>query len=154
MILAHTGIAVFVAGVTIVSAYDMEKDVRLAPGERSMLGAYDFELVAIGPTTGDNYEATTGQVRIWQDDKVIAEVQPEKRFYQTQPDNPMTEAGIAVGWAGDWYVSLGEPLGDGTWSARLQYKPFIRFIWGGALLMALGGFVAAADRRYRRRHAP
>ncbi len=151
MIVAHTGIAVFVAGVTIVSVYEQEKDVRLIVGERQQMGKYDFELLSIGPVEGENYSATRALIRVWQEQGIVAVLQPEKRIYQTHPDRPMTEAGITAGLTGDWYASLGEPLGDGSWSAKLQRKPFIRFIWGGALLMALGGIIAAADRRYFRR---
>jgi cytochrome c-type biogenesis protein CcmF len=76
---------------------------------------------------------------------------PEKRVYRVQT-SAMTEAGIDVGWTRDLFVALGEPLGDGSWSVRIQYKPMIRFIWLGALVMALGGLVAVSDRRYRSRY--
>jgi cytochrome c-type biogenesis protein CcmF len=151
MIIAHSGVAVFVAGVCAVSVYQLEKDVRLAAGEGAQLGAYQFALTAIGEEQGENYRAIVGDVRVWRDGEQIARLRPEKRTYFAQPENQMTEAGIAAGLGGDWYVSLGEPLGDGAWSARLQYKPWVRFIWGGAILMALGGIAAMADRRYRRR---
>jgi cytochrome c-type biogenesis protein CcmF len=151
MLIAHAGVAVFVIGVTVVSIYEREDDVRLVVGESQKLGAYDLELMSLGRLQGENYTAIAGQVQVRQHGATVAMMQPEKRFYQTQPNNPMTEAGINATLAGDWYVSLGEGLGDGSWSARIQYKPLVRFIWGGALLMALGGAIAAADRRYRRR---
>ncbi len=151
MALAHTGIAVFVAGVTSVSVYDQEKDVLLSFGESQLLGGYEFELNDIKPYSAANYEALIGSVSIHQNGRELAVVQPEKRRYRARPQNLMTEAGIAASWHGDWYVSLGDPVSDNTWSARLQYKPLVRFIWGGAALMALGGIAAATDRRYRRR---
>lgn len=134
-----------------MSVYSQEKDVRLAIGEPQLLGSHIFELEHIGSEEGGNYRAIVGQVRVRKGDATVALLRPEKRTYHASPDNTMTEAGIAVGWSGDWYVSLGEPLGDGAWSARLQFKSFVRFIWGGALLIALGAAIAAADRRYRRR---
>ncbi len=150
MILAHTGIAVFVAGVTVVSIYELQEDVLLKEGVRHPLGPYEFELLGMQEVRGENYSGIAGTVQVWRGEDAVTTLHPEKRRYHAQPDNPMTEAGISIGWHGDWYVSLGEPRDDGAWTARLQYKPFIRLIWGGALLMALGGIIAAADRRYRR----
>ena len=151
MLLAHAGMAVFIAGVTLVSVYEKEKDVRLAVGEEQTLGGYVFHLQKIYEEAGENYAAVVADLQVTQNGKPVAMLHPEKRRYTAQPENAMTEAGIAAGWSGDLYASLGEPLGGGMWSARLQIKPFVRWIWGGALLMALGGLVAAADRRYRRR---
>lgn len=153
MVIAHSGIAVFVAGVTLVNVYELERDVRLAIGEDHEMGGMVFSLIQLSKQEGENYTATVGVVNVTQDDELIAVLHPEKRSYFAQPDNVMTEAGISAKLTGDIYVSLGDPLGDGAWSARLQHKPFIRFIWGGAILMALGGLLAAADRRYRRRKA-
>ena len=151
MVIAHAGIGLFVAGVTVVQTHEQQADVWLRQGEPVALGRYDFELLDVREARVDNYDATIGAVRVVDSGREVAVVEPEKRRYFAQPDNPMTEAGIAVGWHGDWYVSLGDPLDGGGWSARVQYKPLVRFIWGGAVLMALGGMVAAADRRYRRR---
>lgn len=151
MLTAHTGVAVLVIGVTVVSVYEQEKNVRMVIGESQKMAGYDIELLSISPLQGENYTAIAGLVRVWQGDTIVALMQPEKRIYLMQPNNPMTEAGIDAGLGGDWYVSLGESLGDGAWSARIQYKPLVRFIWGGAVLMALGGIIAIADRRYRRR---
>ena len=139
MLIAHGGVAVFVAGVTLVSVYSAEKDLRLAVNERQHFDGYVWTLENIGDQEGENYEAVVGVVRVERHGKTIAHLKPEKRIYPSRPDTPMTEAGIYPVWHGDLYISLGEKLPDGSWSARLQVKPFIRFVWGGALLMALGG---------------
>ena len=149
MITAHAGVAVFIAGVTLVNVYGQEKDVRLAAGEPQTLGGRKFTLEEIYETRGANYDATAAKLRVSENGREIAVLHPEKRRYFSNPQNPMSEAGIAAQIGGDLYASLGEPLGGGVWSARLQIKPFIRLVWGGALLMALGGLLAAADRRYR-----
>ena len=151
MIVAHAGVGVFVAGVTVVSAYGLQQDVLLREGQRHALGPYEFELLDIRDVEGPNYSGIGASVRVWRGEREVATVHPEKRRYFAQPENPMTEAGIAVGLIGDWYVSLGEPLADGAWSSRLQFKPFIRLIWLGAVLMALGAAIAISDRRYRNR---
>ena len=154
MIVAHAGVGVFIAGVTVVSAYGLQEDVLLREGERHQLGPYEFELLDIQDIQGPNYAGIGASVRVWHEHREIATVYPEKRRYFAQPENPMTEAGLAVGIIGDWYVSLGEPLESGAWSSRLQFKPFIRLIWLGALLMAIGAAIAISDRRYRQKPKP
>ena len=151
MSLAHAGIGVFIAGITLVSAYEQERDVRLVIGEGYELSGYTFTLEKLLEEQQSNYETTIGVVSVSRDGNQITELRPEKRSYFAQPQNLMTEAGISPRIYGDLYVSMGEPLGQDVWSARIQIKPFIRLIWGGALLMALGGIVAAVDRRYRRK---
>ncbi len=147
MVVAHSGVAFFVAGVTLINVYEVEKDARLEIGGTQAAGGYVFELRDIYEREGANYSAVVGELLVRKNGKEIAVLRPEKRRYFSNPDSPMTEAGIAVRPGGDIYASLGESLGGGAWSARLQIKPFIRFIWGGALLMALGGILAAAARR-------
>ncbi|MGI9307116.1 MAG: heme lyase CcmF/NrfE family subunit [Gammaproteobacteria bacterium] len=150
MLAAHAGLAVFAAGVTLANTYEAERDMRLALNEPQTLDGRVFQLEKIYETQGANYAATVAEVRVFENGRETAVLRPEKRRYFSMPDNPMSEAGIAPGWDGDIYASLGAPLGGGAWSARLQIKPFIRLVWGGALLMALGGLLAALDRRYRR----
>ena len=99
---------------------------------------------------GPNYQALEGEVEIRRNGEFVTELRPQKRTYLVQ-QSPMTEAGIDAGWNRDLFVALGDPLGNNAWSMRLQYKPLIRFIWLGALIMALGGLIAASDRRYRLR---
>ncbi len=151
MICAHIGVAVFVAGVTIVTAYGWQKDIALVVGKSIEYKSVNVELLNLSRQQAENYEALIGSIRISRNGEQIALLKPEKRRYTAQPDNLLTEAGIKATWHGDWYISLGDALDEGGWSARMQYKPFVRFIWGGALLMALGGLLAAADRRYRRK---
>jgi cytochrome c-type biogenesis protein CcmF len=148
-IIAHIGVAVFVIGVVLSNAFSIEKDVRMAPDEPLALGEYRFIFEGTTHKIGPNYTADAGKVTVYKNDKKIKELYPEKRFYQVQR-MPMTEAAIDWGFTRDIYVALGEPLDNGAWSTRIYYKPFIRWIWLGGLLMALGGLLAVVDRRYRR----
>jgi cytochrome c-type biogenesis protein CcmF len=150
MILGHLGIAIFIVGVTMVSVYEQEKDVRLAPGESYSLGdIYEFRLDDIRRSRGPNYNADTGTVSVFDEGTIIATLSPEKRIYLVR-SQPMTEAAIDAGLTRDIYVSLGEPVDDRDgWSIRLYYKPFIRWIWLGAIVMSLGALLGALDPRYR-----
>jgi cytochrome c-type biogenesis protein CcmF len=150
MALAHFGVGVFVMGVTGVVSYKVEKDVSLAPGESTEISGYTFKYLGTRPVAGPNYEATEARIVISRGDQVIAELPTQKRTYRVQR-NPMTHAGISVAWNRDLFVALGDDLGAGKWSMRLQYKPLVRYIWLGAVVMALGGLVAILDRRYRLR---
>ncbi len=149
MSLAHLGVGVFAVGATMVEAYKIEKDLALAPGETAEVAGYSFTLDSLRDVQGPNYTALEGQVTVRRADREVAVLFPQKRIYRVQT-NAMTEAGIDVGWTRDLFVALGDSLGDNKWSMRIQYKPMIRYIWLGALLMALGGLVAVGDRRYRR----
>ncbi|HJV60160.1 MAG TPA: heme lyase CcmF/NrfE family subunit, partial [Albitalea sp.] len=151
MHLAHVGVAVFVVGVTLVKGYEIEKDVRMSMGDTVHLGGYTVRLLGVHEVPGPNYVAQRGEVELSKDGRVINTLHPEKRAYFSS-QMPMTESSIDTNIARDVYVSLGEPLADGggkAWSVRVYYKPFVVWIWGGCLLMALGGGFAAADRRYR-----
>jgi cytochrome c-type biogenesis protein CcmF len=148
MHIAHTGIAVFVVGVAMVGGYQEEKDVRMAPGDTVSIGKYSFTFIGIREAQGPNYTAFVGDVDLSVDGRVVKRMNPEKRNYATS-SMPMTEAAIDSGLTRDVYVSLGEPLPDGAWAVRVYYKPFVDWIWFGCLLMALGGMIAALDRRYR-----
>jgi len=148
MSIAHLGVGLFIIGVTMVSAFSVETDMAMRPGETLEVAGYSFELRELQDVQGPNYAALEGVVEIRRDGEFIAEVRPQKRQYLVQ-QNWMTEAGIQVHWNRDLFVALGDQLGNNAWSVRLQYKPMIRFIWLGALVMALGGLIAAADRRYR-----
>jgi cytochrome c-type biogenesis protein CcmF len=148
MILAHIGMAVMILGVTVVASSDVEQDVRLVPGDSVSLAGHRFELIAVQDVDGPNYDAVRAHVNVFRDERLIATMYPEKRHYFVQR-SVMTEAAISPGLWRDLYVSLGESLGDGSWAVRVYYKPLMRWVWGGALIMALGGFIAIADRRYR-----
>jgi cytochrome c-type biogenesis protein CcmF len=148
MWLAHIGIAVFVIGVTFVTQFDIEKDARMTPGQSIELSGYRFRFEGVNVQPGPNYSSQFGTVRVFQGEKEVALLNPEKRTYLVQT-KPMTEAGIDAGFTRDIYVSLGEPLGGGDWSLRLYYKPFVRWIWLGCIFIAAGGLLAATDPRYR-----
>jgi len=148
MVLAHFGVALFIIGVTFVKQYEVEKDIRLSPGETTTLAGYALRFDGVTARQGPNYRADRGTLHILEGEKEIAVLHPEKRVYTVQT-KPMTESGIDVGFTRDIYVSLGEGLGNGDWSLRLYYKPFVRWIWLGGLLIACGGLLAATDRRYR-----
>ncbi|MFL9710358.1 heme lyase CcmF/NrfE family subunit [Methylobacillus sp. Pita1] len=151
MWLAHVGIGVFILGVTIVKGFETETAVRMHPGDVAHLSGYDFLFEGVTEVRGPNYTATQGNMRVLRNQKEVATVHPQKRVYTVQ-NMPMTEAGIAAGLWSDQYASLGEPLGDGSWSVRIYYKPMVNWIWGGCLLMAAGGALALSDRRYRIRN--
>ncbi|MDH6300358.1 heme lyase CcmF/NrfE family subunit [Polynucleobacter sphagniphilus] len=150
MQLGHIGIAVFVIGVTMVGAYQEEKDVRMAPNDTVMVGGYQIRLIDVGPAQGPNYQATRGNFEVSRHGNVERILSPEKRNYDSSA-MPMTEAAIDAGFTRDIYVSLGEPLDNHAWAVRVYYKPFVDWIWGGCLLMALGGLFAVMDKRYRLR---
>ncbi|TSA00323.1 MAG: heme lyase CcmF/NrfE family subunit [Rhodocyclaceae bacterium] len=151
MQLAHFGIAVFVVGVSMVGGYQEEKDVRMEPGDTVHVGGYGFRLMGVTEAPGPNYRASVGSVEVSKDGRMLMTLHPEKRNYFSS-QMPMTEAAIDAGFTRDVYVSLGEPLDKmGAWSVRVYYKPFVDWIWGGALLMGMGGFIAMLDRRYRLR---
>ncbi len=148
MTFAHLGLGIFILGVTMTGATSLERDLRMDIGDKVELGGYTFTFQGVRAVTGSNYEAKQGTVTVTRDGEPIASLYPEKRVYRVQT-NPMTETGIDAGLLRDLYVSLGEPLANGAWSLRVYFKPFIRWIWLGALCMALGGLLAATDRRYR-----
>ena len=153
MCCGHLGIAVFIVGITLVSTYELERDVRLAPGESYTLGAYEFQFDRVDKLDAVNYTTDTGTITVNKNGKAVVVLHPEKRIYRVQTQ-PMTEAAIDAGLFRDLYVSLGEPLDERNWSVRIYYKPFIRWIWLGAVFMALGGLLGALDPRYRMARLP
>jgi len=148
MQVAHLGIAVFVIGVTMVGAYQEEKDVRMLAGEIVSVGGYQIQLQGVNTVPGPNYKAMRGTFLLTRNGKLEATMYPEKRSYFSST-MPMTEAAIDAGLTRDVYISLGEELDDKAWAVRVYYKPFVDWIWGGCLLMALGGILAISDKRYR-----
>jgi len=148
MSIAHLGVAVFTIGVTTVESYKIERDLAMRPGQSATVAGYTFTFLSQRNLDGANYTAVEGEFAISRGDTQVALLRPQKRIYRVQT-SPMTEAGISVGWTRDLFVALGDQLGDGAWSVRIQFKPLIRYIWLGALLMAIGGLVAVCDRRYR-----
>ena len=148
MSVAHFGLGMFALGVTLVSAFDIESDQAMRTGGVVEIAGYSFELREVRDVQGPNYAAIEGTFEIRKDGEFVGEVRPQKRQYLVQK-SWMTEAGILAGWNRDLFVAMGDQLGNETWSVRIQYKPMIRFIWFGALVMALGGLIATTDRRYR-----
>ncbi len=145
---AHLGVAVFIIGVTLVKGYEVERDVRMNVGDTVSIGAYTFKFEGTREVQGPNYSGARGSVEVTKNGKPFDRLFPEKRIYNVQ-QMPMTEAAIDTGIFGDVYVSLGEPVGGGAWVVRVYSKPFVTWIWGGCILMAIGGLLALADRRYR-----
>jgi c-type cytochrome biogenesis protein CcmF len=152
MSLAHFGLALFILGATVVESYKKEADISLAPGQSAEHAGFVFTMNELRNVEGPNYRAVEAEIVVTRDGQQVAVVYPQKRVYRVQ-QNPMTEAGIDGTWNRDLLVAMGDPLGEGAWSLRLQYKPMVRFIWLGAFITALGGLVAACDRRYRQRVA-
>jgi cytochrome c-type biogenesis protein CcmF len=152
MLLAHLGVAVFIAGVTLVKGYEVERDLRLDVGQSVDVRGETYTFRGVSELAGPNYDATQGTIDVTRDGRLVTTLKPQKRAFRAS-GQVMTEASIDWGVGGDRYVSLGEPVTDkgvaGAWSVRIYVKPFVDWIWGGCLLMALGGFCAVADRRYR-----
>ena len=148
MSVAHFGVGVFTLGVTIVSAFSIETDNVLQPGRSLNAGQYEFTMRELADVRGPNYLAREAVVDIRRDGDFVTQLRPQKRQYQVQK-SWMTEAGIEAGWNRDLIISMGDQVGNDVWSVRVQYRPLVRFIWLGALIMAFGGLLAASDRRYR-----
>ena len=148
MQMAHLGFAVCALGVVLTSLGSYERDLRMAPGESVELAGYRFQFDGAVHHEGPNFISDKGTVRVFDGERQIKVLHPEKRLYTVQ-QSTMTEAGIDAGFTRDLFVALGEPLEQGAWAVRIHIKPFVRWIWLGGLLMAFGGFLAAADKRYR-----
>jgi cytochrome c-type biogenesis protein CcmF len=148
MSLAHFGLGVFVLGISQVSSFGAERDVRLAPGTSATLGRYEFHLEAVKQVQGPNYDADVGTVSVERNGREIAVLRPEKRLYRAQ-QSVMTEAAVDHTLLRDVYVALGEPFDNGDWGLRLYYRPMMRLVWLGGVLAFLGGLLAISDRRYR-----
>jgi cytochrome c-type biogenesis protein CcmF len=149
MTVAHIGVGLFVLGVTLVESATIERDVAMKAGTGIVLGSYTYTYTGGEAIEGPNYEGYRGHVTVARNGRTVATLAPEKRHYWVQ-NSVMTEAGIGAGWNRDVFAALGEDVGAGAWSLRLQYRPLIRFIWLGALIMALGGIITLRDVRYRR----
>ncbi|MBN4078873.1 heme lyase CcmF/NrfE family subunit [Gammaproteobacteria bacterium AH-315-C21] len=146
---AHIGFAASIVGVTMVTYYEVERDVRMDIGDTVDARGYTFRFDGVVDVQGPNYVAKRGIIQVLNDEgEPVRELHPEKRVYTVQT-MPMTEAAIHTNLLRDLYVSLGEPVSGGAWSVRVYYKPFIVWLWGGAALMGLGGLLAVSDRRYR-----
>jgi cytochrome c-type biogenesis protein CcmF len=144
---------VTIVGVTIVSSYESETNVKMLPNESVVVSGYQIEFKGIKQVEGPNYSAEQGQLNVYKVNEgeandFVALLKPERRAYRVQTMG-MTEAGIDGGLFRDVYVALGDPLDGGAWAIRVHYKPFVRWIWLGAIFMAIGGILAMMDKRYR-----
>ncbi|MCF7503703.1 MULTISPECIES: heme lyase CcmF/NrfE family subunit [Vibrio] len=149
MICGHIGLAVTVIGIAMVQNYSIERDVRLAPGESYQLEEYSFLFTGVRDKDGPNYDGYIADFEITKEGKYINTLHAEKRFYTTAK-SMMTEAAIDRGVTRDLYIAMGERLDDNkSWAVRIYYKPFVRWIWAGSLIMSIGGVIAISDRRYR-----
>ena len=148
MVLGHLGVAMVMAGATVVSNYGVERDVRMTPGDSAMVGDYEIVFTEIGERQGANFTAQYGSFNVFLNGKLVTDLHPEKRNYPVGM-SVMTEADIDAGLFRDVFVAIGERISDDAWAIRLQYKPLVRWLWLGSLVMAIGGFLAIADKRYR-----
>ena len=152
MLIAHLGVAVCAVGACMATIYADQRDLRLEPGKSVEVGGHRFELLRVDRVEGPNYLADEGVIHVFKDEIFVAELKPQKRRYKSS-GKIMTEAGIDAGFMRDVYVALGEPLNNGAWSIGVYFKPFVRWIWLGTILMSLGGLVALGDKRYRKKKA-
>ncbi|MGZ5186687.1 MAG: heme lyase CcmF/NrfE family subunit [Caldimonas sp.] len=150
MMLAHLGVAIFILGVTLVKTGEIERDVKMQIGDTTEIRDFVFTFQGVHEVNGPNYRAARGRIDVTRNGKAVTTLEPEKRFYPAT-QSTMTEAAIDAGVTRDLYVSLGEAVEGGAWIVRVYLKPFVDWIWGGCLVMALGGLLAASDRRYRSR---
>ncbi len=150
MVVAHFGIAIFVAGVTVTMSYSEEKDLRMVPGSNYNISGYDFRFQGVRKVQGPNYTADEAVIEVWNGEEKSGELLPQKRIYSGK-GNPMTDASIDKTLSRDLYAALGEELENGAWSMRVYYKPMIRWIWLGCIFMSLGGVLAVSDKRYRQK---
>ena len=147
MQLAHIGVAVFITGVTVVTSYQTEKDVKMNIGDTVNVGGYDFRLNNLAQVPGPNYQAVRADIEVTKDGAAVASMHPEKRAF-TAAQSVTSETAIDRSVFRDLYLSLGDEVGGGAWTVRVYHKPLVNWIWGGALLMAIGGGFAVTDRRY------
>ena len=148
MLLAHFGIAVFIVGVTTVSGFQRENDVRMEIGDTTSVAGYDVRMESIEQIRGPNYNASRATLTVTSGGQPVATIAPERRVY-TASGQSMTEVAIDRSLLRDVYVALGDPVDGKSWSVRVYHKPLVNWIWLGCLLMAFGGVLAVTDRRYR-----
>jgi len=150
MHVAHMGMAITIIGMAMATGYQDEKDVRLAPGEVVEMAGYSFTFEGVKSVRGANYASQYGTVHISENGKLLTTLNPEKRTYDKHMGMPMTQASIDRSLFRDVYISLGDPVGTtGAWIVRVYYKPYMTWLWTGVIIMAVGGFLAVSDRRYR-----
>jgi cytochrome c-type biogenesis protein CcmF len=150
MVIAHLGIAVTLIGVSLTSIYSIERDLRMEEHQAVNLMGYEFTLQSLQKVKGPNYIADEAFITVAHNGKALNDMHPQKRRYYAR-GNLMTEVALDTGLFRDIYVAMGEPVDDNAWAVRVHVKPFVRWIWLGALMMALGAVLAVADKRYRKK---
>jgi len=148
MLLAHAGVGLLALGVAGVSTWSVERDLRMKPGESYEVAGYRFEFDGVREREGPNWDSVQARFEVTRNGRKVTEMFPENRVYRARPD-PLSQIALHPRLSRDLYVAMGDYLGDDYWSIRIHYKPLVRFIWLGALVMAFGGLLAAFDRRYR-----
>ncbi len=149
MVLAHCGVALAVIGAVMSSYFGSEIGVRLAPNQSKVLNGYEFRYLGFSNELGPNFTSEQAHFEIYQDGHKVTELFPERRYYEVRTMN-MSEVGIQWGILGDIYIVMGDKLGPGEFSFRLHYKPFIRWLWLGGILMALGALLGTIGVRYKK----
>jgi cytochrome c-type biogenesis protein CcmF len=149
MTLAHLGVGITIVGIAMVSLYNAEQDLRMVPGDTVSMGGYEFTFQGTRHIDGPNYQSEQGVFEVTEEGRPYRQMLPEKRIYNASQQT-MTEAAIDPGLFRDIYLAMGEPLGGEAWAVRVQVKPFVRWIWLGAIFMSLGGLLASMDKRYRK----
>jgi cytochrome c-type biogenesis protein CcmF len=149
MQMAHLGFAVAIMGVVMATQYTVELDLKMSPGESHAIPPYQFRFDSLEQVRGPNFVADEARFTVTREGAPVATMAAQKRRYLAS-GQVMTEAGIDAGVFRDLFIAMGEPISGQAWAIRLQYKPFLRWVWGGAIAMGLGGFLTLADRRYRR----
>jgi cytochrome c-type biogenesis protein CcmF len=152
MTLAHIGLGIVTTGLTTMESRRVERDVALSPGQQVDVGRYSFRFLGTEDVDGPNYQATRGRIEVFHDGKPQTILLPERRNYWVQQQS-LAEAAVGVSWSRDVLATMGDEVGKGAWSLRLQVRPLMRLVWLGAFLMACGGFLATLDRRYRKQRA-
>jgi len=148
MIIAHLGVAVCAIGIVMTSAYSVERNVRMDTGDTVTVGPYQFKFLEVHDIKGPNYEGVEAGVMILNKGHQVSLLNPQERFFTVQKTT-IGKTAIDAGLFRDLYVALGQPIGKTSWSFRIYYKPFVRWIWFGGLLIMLGGLLALTDKRYR-----
>ena len=153
MTVAHIGLALAVIALTTVQSFTIERDVALAPGGTAHVGGYDFRFDGVRAVEGPNYDAVGGTLAVTRHGAPVAIMTPQKRQYWVQ-HQVISETAIRMHRGNNILLALGEDLGAGRWSVRIQIRPLVSLVWIAAFIMALGGALAASDRRYRTARAP
>ena len=153
MLVAHAGVGLLVLGVAVVTVFSVEREIRMAPGDSHSIAGYEFHFDGVRDVEGPNWDSTQARFQVTRNGREVTEMFPERRVYRAQPD-PLAQVDLHPRLRRDLYIAMGDYLGDDYWSIRLQYKPMVRFIWLGALIMAFGGLLAVLDRRYRLKRKP